>query len=144
MASGSGESTALPKRPPGFINSAQHLLGVASEYVLIRTELAGIESKNSLRRFAQVALFFGVAVLFLGSGFLYLSLSLIYVLAEKLGWGWGLALLATGGLLLLLTLISFLLARRALGGEWFPITLSELKKDTEWLKQQKMPKDSGN
>lgn len=144
MASGTGESPGPDKRPPGFIESFQHIFGAISEVALVRAELAGIESKAALSKVGRVVAYFVLATLLLGTGFIYLSLSLIYVLAEKAGWGWGLALLAAGIGLLLVTAIFVLLARRALKGNWFPVTLSELRKDAVWLKRQKITNESAN
>lgn len=118
----------------GMIESLQAMLRAFIEYLLVRFQLAGLESKDALRKLIRAILGFVVALLCLSAGFLYLSLSLIYVLAVKLEWGWGWSLFAVGLTLLVAMAIGLLFAKAALKGAWFPTTNEELKKDITWLK----------
>lgn len=115
------------------------ILRAITEYVLVRFELAGLESKGAFRRLIKAAVAFAVALLCLAAGFFYLSLSLVYVLAVKAAWGWGWAFLSSGLAMLIVMTIGLLWAKKSLQGAWYPTTLTELKKDTEWLKQNPTP-----
>ena len=130
---------ATHSRSPGVMESLQQIFRGCIEYLFVRLEIAGLESKGAFRQILKVVIAVAVAILGLLAGFIYLSLSLIYVLAIKVGWGWGYALLSGGVIMLGITAIGLLLARKHLQGAWFPTTLSELKKDTEWLKQNSNP-----
>ena len=126
-------------RQPGLIESVQIMLRAIAEYLSVRFEMAGLESKTVIGKVLKAVIGFVVALLCLAAGLLYLSLSLVYVLAVKANWGWGYALLGSGIVALAVMAIGLLLARNALQGSWFPVTLSELKKDSEWLKQKSQP-----
>ncbi len=137
MADSNG--TPMGLRQPGLIESVQVMLRAMAEYFSVRFEMAGLESKSVIGKLVKAAIGFVVALLCLCAGLLYLSLSLIYVLAVKAHWGWGCALLVSGVAALVVMTIGLLLARKALQGSWFPVTLSELKKDSEWLKHKSQP-----
>ncbi len=139
MATISGLPGEFAYRQPGLIESLRLILQAITEYVAVRFELAGLESKEAFRKIVAALIAVAVALMCLSSGFLYLSLSLIYVLAVKAAWGWGLALLASGVVMLLITVGGLLFAKKSLAGAWFPSTISELKKDTQWLKQNTTP-----
>jgi uncharacterized membrane protein YqjE len=139
MARSNGMAGDAPLRTPGILESLQHILRAITEYILVRFELAGLESKSAFQKLGKALAAFVVALLCLAVGFFYLSLSLVYVLAEKAAWGWGYALLASGGVMLVVMLVGLLCAKKFLRGVWFPTTISELKKDTEWLKQNTTP-----
>ncbi|MEO7932254.1 MAG: phage holin family protein [Chthoniobacterales bacterium] len=135
MAPNSGMPGEFAHRQPGLIESLQLILRAITEYASVRFELAGLESKAASQKVVAALIAVAVALMCLSSGFLYLSLSLIYVLAVKAGWGWGLALLASGVAMLLITVGGLLFAKKSLTGAWFPATIAELKKDSQWLKQ---------
>lgn len=123
-------------RPPGIIESVRTVLQALHDYVLVRCEMAGIESKAALRKLAKAAMVATAAILCLGFGFLYLTLSLIYVLAEVAGWGWGWALFISGICLLIVMTAGLFWIRAALQGQWLPVTFAELKKDSAWLSRK--------
>ena len=127
----------MESHQPGLIESLQVTFRAIAEYLSVRCELAGYESKAVLVKLIKATIAFAVALLCLSAGFLYLSLSLIYVLAVKAQWGWGCALLVSGIAMMVVTGIGLLMAKNSLHGSWFPTTISELKKDTQWLKQTK-------
>ena len=124
---------------PGLIESFQALLRGLLDYVLVRFELAGLESRHALRKVVSGLIGLTIALLCLAAGFLYLSLSLVYVLAQIAGWGWGWALLASGLGMVLITLGALFYVKNSLTGTWFPVTVAELKKDSQWLKQTTTP-----
>ena len=126
----------METRQPGMIEAVQTTLRAVSEYFSVRFELAGYESKAVFGKVVKAVIGVAVALLSLMAGLLYLSLSLIYVLAVKAEWGWGYAFLVSGIVLLIIMVVGLLLARGAIQGSWFPTTISELKKDTQWLKQK--------
>jgi uncharacterized membrane protein YqjE len=126
----------MESRQPGMIEAVQTTLRAVAEYFSVRFELAGYESKAVFGKVVKAAIGVAVALLSLMAGLLYLSLSLIYVLAVKAQWGWGYAFLVSGIVLLIVMVVGLLIARGAVKGSWFPTTVSELKKDTQWLKQK--------
>ena len=137
MADSNG--TPMCFRQPGLIESVRLTFRAIAEYFSVRFEMAGLESKSVIANVVKAAIGFVVALFCLAAGLLYLSLSLVYVLAEKADWGWGWALLASGVAALVVMASGLLIARNSLKGSWFPATLSELKKDSEWLKQKTQP-----
>ncbi len=139
MATISGLPGEFAYRQPGLLESLQLILRAITEYASVRFELAGLESKQASKKVVTALIAVAIALMCLSSGFLYLSLSLIYVLAVKAGWGWGFALLASGIAMLLITLGGLLFAKKSLAGAWFPATITELKKDSQWLKQSTTP-----
>lgn len=121
---------------PGIVESVQSWLQGVAEYFLVRTELAGIESKDAVRKVTRILIFVAVAVVSMAFASLYLSLSLIYLLAEVAKWGWGWALFLTAITLLVIGALGVLLSWMTLKGKWFPITIAELKKDSAWLSRK--------
>ncbi|HEX8372868.1 MAG TPA: phage holin family protein [Chthoniobacterales bacterium] len=139
MAQNIGEPAGVHLRQPGMIESVRLAYRAFMEYAMVRFELAGLESRDALQKVLKALIASVVALLCLLGGLFYLSLSLVYVLAEKAGWGWGWALLASGVAMLIVTAAGLLLAKNSLMGSWFPATITELKKDSEWLKKTPTP-----
>lgn len=130
---GDGEKKATP---PGIVDSIRAWLQGIHDYFLVRAELAGIESKAAVQKITRILIFVAIAVASMAFASLYLSLSLIYVLAEVAKWGWGWALFVTAIILIVVSLVGVLLSWVSLKGKWFPVTISELKKDSEWLSRK--------
>lgn len=128
----------------GILASFQAWLQGFHDYFLVRTELAGIESKAAVRKIIRILIFVAVAAFSMAFASLYLSLSLIYMLAEVAKWGWGWALFLTAVALIIVGIVGVLLSWASLKGKWFPVTIAELKKDSAWLTRKTTKNASAN
>ena len=129
-----------PASPSGSTGRASSLLDHVSEffasgleYIQARLALAGLEAKEALLHFAIIL---GLLVASIGVilfGYLFLCIALTVLIAAALG-------ISPGWVILGLAILHFVVAGSAVGfailklkTSVFTETLSELKKDQQWL-----------
>ena len=128
-------------RSAGLFGHLSGLIAAKLGYLRARLKLAGIEGKEAaihggiilgLAIGALVALIFGYFLLILG---------LVFLVALAFGGGnaWIWVLLGAAALHVLGAVVLLLIAKARLGTPIFPLTLDELQKDQEWLKNTIKP-----
>ena len=130
-------------RQPGLFDSLASLLGSFSGYVGARLELLGIESRAAARNYLRVLILGVVAVLALALGYIFVVLSLVFLVHEWTGWSWPVLTAAFGGTHLLIVVVCALSIKTRVSVPAFSETISELRKDRTWLKSENPPMEPG-
>jgi uncharacterized membrane protein YqjE len=132
--------------PPGAVKqstneSLRQWIASLGEYLTLKLKLFGVESREAALHLLVLALLFGSAIA-LFSGFLMMLLVfLLYLMTILFHWEWGWSALACAGLSLSACVIVAIVFRFRITRTLFPVTLSELKKDREWLTQKSKSSD---
>jgi uncharacterized membrane protein YqjE len=132
--------------PPGAAKqsaseSLRQWIASLGEYLTLKLKLLGVESREAALHLLVLALLFGSAIA-LFSGFLMMLLVfLLYLMTILFHWEWGWSALACAGLSLSACVIVAIVFRFRISRALFPVTLSELKKDREWLTQKSKSSD---
>ena len=120
------------------------LLGASAGYLKARLELAGMEGKEALGHYAIIIGLAVVSLVVILFGYFFLCFGLIFAVADLIHryfthvthtWIWvtlGFALLHFG-----IAASALLIAKARLAEPMFKETLSEFKKDEEWLTHEK-------
>ena len=127
---------------PGLPESIRLLLASAASYLHARLELFTLEFKDAGANYVKILICLICSVATLLFGMIFLVCSLVYLVGaicyKFLGyypWGW--VFFGFGFLMLAVTVICLLIAKSRFGLASFATTISELKKDKEWLSQTK-------
>ena len=123
----------------GMVGRARNFLAACAQYASARLRLASIESRDAAAHGFKLLLLAGAAVVLGAFGWLFACLAAVFLLAKAFGGvnGWVWAALVMAGLHFAGVAILGLLMKSRLGTTLFPMTTAELKKDQEWLDQQK-------
>ncbi|HYR59274.1 MAG TPA: phage holin family protein [Chthoniobacteraceae bacterium] len=127
--------------PGGLLSHFGTLLGAKLAYLRARLQLAGIEGKEAAIHFAIILGLAAGAALIALFGYLFFVIALVFLIAWACGggnaWIYVMFAFALGhfGTALVLLVIS----KAKLAQPVFQATLSELKKDQEWLKNPAKP-----
>jgi uncharacterized membrane protein YqjE len=126
-----------------FRNPAGHA-GLLNNLVAISNALAGFfgsrlslfanESKTALVHLLLLAGSLVAALVLLGTGYIFLIVSVIFAIAHALGVSWVWIALAAALLHFLLAVGCGLFAKSQFSKPMFAASLAELKRDREWLK----------
>lgn len=126
----------LGEQPPGKEGFAGHLRALGASvaaYLAARLQLAGMESKEAAGHYARIAALLAVALFGVVFGYIFLCLSVIFILqlVLKISWIW---ILLGAALFHLAAAVAALLAARAkFPRAVFSATIAEFKKDQTWL-----------
>jgi uncharacterized membrane protein YqjE len=102
-------------------------------YLELRLELLGLESKEAGLHLLVLALLFAGTVVFFSGFLVMLTVFLLYLVMLIFHWEWGWSALACGGFLLLSSVATGLILRFRIVKPLFPTTFAEFAKDREWL-----------
>jgi len=122
-----------------MVGRARSFLAAIAQYASARLRLASIEGRDAAAHAFKLLLLAGAAVVLGAFGWLFACLAFVFLLAKAFGGphGWLWAALVMAGLHFAGVLALALLLKSRLGTTLFPMTTAELKKDQEWLDQQK-------
>ncbi len=127
---------------PGLPESLRLLLASVASYLHARLELFSLEFKDAGANYVKILLCLVVAVatllfglVFMVCAFVYLVTYLCYLFLHYWPWGW--VFFGFGFFMLAITVACLLVAKSRFGLASFATTISELKKDKEWLSQTK-------
>lgn len=123
----------------GFIEHVRALAGWLAGYLQARLQLAGLESKEALLHYLQVLAWLLVGVAVVTFGYIFLCISLVFLLAYLFNVNWIWIMLGFGAVHFGIALVCLLMARSKLVTPMFSATISELKKDQEWLTTSAKP-----
>jgi uncharacterized membrane protein YqjE len=133
MAGETAPSSSRP-RQTGFIGSLVALASALADFFESRAALLATESKTALVQFLVAAVCLVAAVLFFAFGYIFLLATGVVAIAHLANVSWLWVALAAAGLHFLIALIFLLVAGTGIKRPIFRGTLTELKKDREWLK----------
>ena len=122
---------------PGLPESIRLLLASAVAYLHARLELFSLEAKDAAVNYVKIVINLICAVVTLVFGLVFLVCSLVYLVASLCHWHWGWVFFGFAFFMLALTVAFLLIAKSRFGLASFATTISELKKDKEWLSQTK-------
>ena len=123
--------------PGGLLEHARELTAAGLEYLQARLALAGLETKNALLHFGIIAGLLVGAVAVLIFGYLFLCIAVVALIAHFIQIQVGWVLLAVALAHLAVAAGCVLVARNRLSTSVFSGTLSEFKKDQQWLNNRK-------
>ncbi len=128
-------------KPDGIVAHLSALLGAKLEYLRARFRLAEIEGKEAGLRAAVVVALLAIAIVAVIFGYLFLVLAIVFLIALAFdgGHAWIWVLLGAAVFHVLVAAILGLIAKSRLKAPFFPLSVDELKKDQEWLKQTTKP-----
>ncbi len=127
-------------QPPGNEGFVDHLRTLASSliaYLSARAQLAGIESREAAAHYLKILLLLGVALLGLVFGYIFLCLSVVFILHLLLNIQWVWILLGAALLHLAVAAVAILIAKAKFPKAVFTATIAEFKKDQTWLNTPK-------
>ena len=122
---------------PGLPESIRLLLGSAAAYLHARLELFTLEFKDAGINYVKILINLIVAIATLIFGLIFFVCAAVYLVAYLCYWHWGWVFFGFGFLMLAVTVTCLLIAKSRFGLASFATTISELKKDKEWLSQTK-------
>lgn len=130
------EPTSPQERSAGDAGLIEHLRSLAASvagYLQARIELAGIESKEALGHYVQILVLLVAGAVIAIFGYIFFCIGLVLLIAHFLHVHWMWIILGVGFAHFLLALGCVLFARSRFVAPMFSATLSEFKKDQEWL-----------
>ena len=131
--------TSLSVESPAVKSSAADSIQiwVASflRYLQLRLELLGLEARDAGVHLLIISLLLvGTLICFAGF-FILLIVSLLYFMTLILHWPWGWCALLLAAGLFVIGIVTGVIFRSRLRKPLFSVTLAELQKDCQWLKQ---------
>jgi uncharacterized membrane protein YqjE len=129
--------THRSRNPAGHAGLLESLLALASSlagFFESRFVLFAQESKAVLVQLVVLAACLILALLLCGFGYVFLIVSAVVGVAHLAGISWVWTALAAAGAHFVVALILLLVARSRITKPLFRATLSELRKDRQWLK----------
>ena len=127
---------------PGLPESIRLLLASAASYLHARLELFSLEFKDAGANYVKILICLIVAIATLLFGLVFMVCAMVYFVTYLCYlflhyWPWGWVFFGFGFLMLAVTVGCLLVAKSRFGLASFATTISELKKDKEWLSQTK-------
>ncbi len=127
---------------PGLPESIRLLLASAVAYLHARLELFSLEAKDAGGNYVKIVICLVCAIATLLFGMVFLVCAGVYLVTYLCSlffhyWPWGWVFFGFGFFMLAITVACLLIAKSRFGISNFATTVSELKKDKEWLSQTK-------
>ena len=133
--------TAIPAPEPGPTStvsageSLREWLASVLKILELKLRLLGFEGREAgVHLLILAVLIAGTVALFVGS-LIFLAIFLLFLIIKITGWEWGWAALLVTVVLLVLSGVTAVLLRTRITKPLFTLTLAELRKDREWLRQ---------
>ena len=129
--------TTRSRNPAGHAGLLQNLLaltGALADFFESRFALLAEESKAALVQLLVLASYLLLALILCAFGYVFLIASAVVALAHLAGISWLWTALMAAGAHFIIALALLLVARSRMTKPLFRATVSELKKDREWLK----------
>lgn len=129
-------------RPPGapgtrgIASSLRALSATVIEHGRLRFQMIEVEGRDAVLHYLRMAVVLGVGLVFLLFAYLFLLVGGVFLLADATGLPWSLLTAAVGGGHLILALVLLIVAKTMLRKPVLEGTINELKRDTEWLRNQ--------
>jgi|SRR4051794_15948234 len=133
--------TAIPASEPETTTrvsageSLREWLASLLKILELKAKLLGFEGREAGVHLLILTVLFASTVVFLVTALIFLAVFLLFVIIKLTGWEWGWAALLSAVVLIILSGIAAILLRNRITRPLFTLTLAELRKDREWLKQ---------
>jgi len=121
--------------PGGLVDHLRELCAATAAYLRARLSLAGIEAKEAAVHFGIILGIFVLAVAVIVFGYLFLCIGVTVLIARVLDVSVGWVILGLAVIHFLVALGAIIFAVTRLKTSVFKSTLTELKKDQQWLSQ---------
>jgi uncharacterized membrane protein YqjE len=131
-----GESMRFrnPAGHAGLLNNLVAISNALAGFFGSRISLFAAESKTAIVHLLLLAGSLVAALVLVGTGYIFLIVSVIFAIAHALGISWVWIALAAALLHFLLAVGCGLFAKSQISKPMFAASLAELKRDREWLK----------
>ena len=129
--------TTRSRNPAGHAGLLENLLALVTalaEFFESRFALVAQESKTALVRLLVILACLVLALVLCVFGYIFLVTTVIVGVAHLAGISWLWTAFAAAGVHFIIALVLLVVARSRITKPVFPATISELKKDREWLK----------
>ncbi len=123
-----------PAGHAGLLNNLVSLANSLAGFFEARVTLFARESKGALLHLLLLGGALMMALVLIGSGYVFLVVGLIFAIAHALAVSWVSVALCIAGLHFLLAIGCVIFARVQFTKPMFRASMQELKKDREWLK----------
>ena len=128
----------------GLLQNLLALANALAEFFESRFALLAEESKAAAIQLLILVGCLVFALLLCGLGYVFLITGAVVGLAHLIGISWPWIALAAAALHFILALVLLLIARSRISKPFFRVSLAELKKDREWLKNLPTTSQSTN
>jgi len=118
----------------GFIEHLRFLAASLSSYLGSRFELLGIESKEAFANYFKIVVLLVVALVVVIFGYVFFCVAAVFLIRHFTGIPWFWIMLGVGVLHFALAAVCAFLAKNRFALPMFAFTLTEFKKDKEWLR----------
>jgi uncharacterized membrane protein YqjE len=133
-----------PAGHAGLVNNLVSLANSLAAFFETRLSLFGRESKGALVHLLLLAGACVAALILVASGYVFLIVSAIFGIAHAAGVSWVWIALGAAGLHFVLALGCGFFVAAQMKKPMFEVSVAELKKDREWLKNIDKTKESKN
>ena len=123
-----------PAGHAGLLHNLLALTGALADFFESRFALLAEESKAALIQLLVLASYLVLALMLCVFGYVFLIASAVVGLAHLAGISWLWTALMAAGVHFIVAMVLFLVARSRMTKPLFRATVSEIKKDREWLK----------
>ncbi len=127
------EAEPAPRVSAG--EAAREWLASLLKILELKLQLFGFESREAGVHLAILGALIVGALACLAVALVFLAVFLLYVVIKLTGWEWGWAALLAAVLLLVLSGVAAFVLKSRITRPLYTMSLAELKKDREWLKQ---------
>jgi uncharacterized membrane protein YqjE len=133
-----------PAGHPGLLQNLLALVSALAEFFESRFALLAEESKAAAVQFLILAGCIVFALLLCALGYVFLITGIVVGLAHLAGISWPWIALAAAALHFIIALVLLLIAWNRITKPFFRVTLAELRKDREWLRNLDATNQSTN
>lgn len=123
----------LPAGDEGLTENLRALAASFTAFLRARLHLAGIESKEAAAHYFKIILWLLAGLLGLFLGYIFLCIAAVFLLSKMLCVSWLWILLVMGGVHVAVAVAAVVIARSKFTQPMFGATITELKKDQQWL-----------
>lgn len=124
----------------GFAANVRRLLAASVRLASARMRLFSLEAREASGHLAKMLVLWGALFLLLMCGWLFLCIGVLFFIAEPMGCGWLWAALIMAGLHFITAVILGIVLKRWSTRPLFALTAEEMRKDRQWVEQEKEPK----
>lgn len=133
--------TAIPASEPGPTARAsageavREWLASVLKFLELKLQLLGFEGREAGIHLLILAVLIASTLALLVTALIFLAVFLLFIIVKITGWEWGWAALLAAVILIVLSGVTAFLVRTRITKPLFTLTLAELRKDREWLRQ---------
>lgn len=133
--------TSFPASEPGpatRVSAGEALrewLASVLKFFELKLQLLGFEGREAGVHLLILAVLIASTLALLVMALIFLAVFLLFIIVKITGWEWGWAALLAAVVLMVLSGVTAFMIRTRVTKPLFTLTLAELRKDREWLRQ---------